>query len=264
MSSDQKTSIDYFAGFRFLFQDSNWGMNLLMGALFTLIPIVGPIVLLGWYCEVFQRLVQKNPNPRPKIDFNDFVHYLGRGIGPFVVALIITLPIVLIMMVLMFAFIFGSALLFGQQHNVDNPVLPFMMVGTGFVVFFLFMLPMVTLSNAGLTRAYLMEDIGGALDLRRIYTYAKATWKNVLLAYLVYFPVSLLAAVVGMLALYVGIFAVSFILNLAWVYMAWQIYEVYLAEGGEAIPIKTPRALLPSETPRAPAPPPVAKPPAQT
>ena len=254
-ASPAKTGIDYFAGFSFLFRYPNWGVNLLMGGLFTLIPIVGPLVLIGWYCEVFQRLVLRHPNPLPKLDFNDFVHLLGRGVVPFVVALVITLPLVLLIMVFFFAIAFIVTFFFGNNPQAANqPGTVIMMVGGGILVFMAIMVPMVVITNAALTRAYMTENFGQAFDIKRVLAYAKRTWKYVLLAYLVYLPVSILGALVGMMALYFGIFFVSFILNLAWIYMAWQIYEVYLSEGGEPIPIRSPRQVLPSEQPRPPLP----------
>lgn len=246
--------IEYLEGFRFLFRDANWGNNLLIGSVHILIPIVGPIVLMGWYCEIYHRLVKRNPQPIPRLDFGDFVYYLGRGINPFVVSLIITLPLVLVMMIVMFAFIFGITLIASQ--NSSGPLIGLTALLGIMGLFFFVALPLVVLSNAALTRAYLMEDIGKALSLKKITSYAQQTWKTVVIAYVVYIPLIFLTLFAGMLALWLGIYPAAFIVNLAWIYLSWQIYENYLSLGGEPVEVKTNIPPVPSEQRLQTAPPP--------
>jgi hypothetical protein len=58
------------------------------------------------------------------------------------------------------------------------------------------------------------------------------------IAWVVYLPASILLMVVGMMALYLGVYPASVIMSVAWLHFMWQIYERYLAGGGEAIAIK--------------------------
>ena len=82
---------------RFVFEDDEWKTNVLIGTVLTLIPVIGPIVLAGWLCEIHQRLVRGHPRTAPKLDFSDLGHYLGRGVWPFLVQLVMSLPLSFIM-----------------------------------------------------------------------------------------------------------------------------------------------------------------------
>ena len=54
--------------------------NLLLMTVCNLIPIVGPIVLLGYRAEVAQALLRDGELRRhPKFDFDRFIEYLTRG-----------------------------------------------------------------------------------------------------------------------------------------------------------------------------------------
>ncbi len=252
--------LDFLGAFKFLFQDANALNNILIGAVMNLIPILGPIVLMGWHCEILQRLVKGHPKPIPKLDFNDFLYFLGRGVAPFVVTLIATLPMTLIVLVLMFAGMFGAALL-GSALRLNEPGKEFLLFGglaLGFLLFFLLMIFFNIVVSAALVRAELTEDIGKSLDLGRVWRFARATWKDFLVAYLVFIPVAMIVMFAGMLVVFVGIYAAIILINVAYVNLRWQVYMRYLARGGEEIPIQTKSGPLPSETPRPAAPPPPA------
>ena len=57
--------LQFVAAFRFLFDQPNALLNILLAAVMQIIPIVGPIVLMGWYCEIIQRLIKRHPMPIP-------------------------------------------------------------------------------------------------------------------------------------------------------------------------------------------------------
>jgi hypothetical protein len=56
-----------------------------------------------------------------------------------------------------------------------------------------------------------------------------------------------MAMVAGAIVLYIGMYPAMVIINLAWVYLAWEIYERYLSEGGETIEINPTPKPIPSE-----------------
>ena len=246
-------NIEYIRGFRFLFEDKNGWNNLLFGSILVLIPIIGPIVMMGWQMKIFQRLVERNPQPIPKFDFGDFVFYLTKGIIPFVVSLVIMIPFFFI--IFAFAFIGGVSIPVLAAPGLAPELVAVSVVVGIFAIFCLGLLPMIVFSVAGLTRAYLTEDIGEGLAVGKLWAYGKATWKRVLLAYVVYFPLSIVLMFAGMLALYVGIYPAMVIMNIAWVFITWQIYELYRQAGGPEIPLKQPREEIPSLKPSPPPPP---------
>src|SRR5690606_22826522 len=97
------------------FEDVNWPMNLLLGSVLMLIPIVGPIVFMGWQLRIMQHLVQGKSSPIPRFDFSDFGFYLGKGVIPFVVSLLVMLPFLILIMILVFGGVFGIGAMSAQR-----------------------------------------------------------------------------------------------------------------------------------------------------
>ena len=244
--------LDFLGAFKFLFLDANALNNILLGAVMNFIPVIGPIVLMGWHCEIIQRLVKGHPRPIPKLDFNDFLYFLGRGVAPFVVTLIATLPLTLFTMVIVFGGMFGAAVLESMLRLQGSGRDLFFIGGMafGFLFFFLLILFFNVVISSALVRAELTEDIGKSLDFGKIWAFARATWKDFLVAYIVFMPLAIIVMFAGMLVVFVGIYAAIIVINITYVNLRWQVYMRYLARGGEEIPIQTKSGPLPSETPR--------------
>lgn len=243
-------NFDFVGAFKFLFNDANALNNLLIGAVMNIIPIVGPIALMGWHCEILQRLIKRNPKPLPKLDFSDFLYFLGRGVAPFVVVLIATLPLILFIMLFMFGGMFGFAILQAnfERHGQTPGPLVFGGFGIAFLVYLLVMVVINVVVMSALTRAELTEDIGKSLSFSQIWAYAKATWKDVIVAYIVFIPLGMIVMFGGMLVFFVGIYAAIIYINVTYIHLRWQVYERYLSRGGEPIPIQTKSGPLPSES----------------
>jgi hypothetical protein len=218
-----------------------------------LIPIVGPIVLMGWHCEIIQRLVRRHPHPIPKLDFGDFGHYLGRGVVPFLVSFLVSLPMIIALYILIFAVAFGIAVL-AQQNVQDFTLIGLGLIG-GLAALFLIIIPACILINSFVTFAELTEDFGQSLGFSRVWAYAKRNWKVIFTAQLVFIPISFGMMVAGMAMCYFGIFPAAVMINIAYVNLHWQIYEYDLSRGGPPLPVKY-HPILPSEQRAQAAPPP--------
>src|SRR5689334_2300837 len=96
---------------KYPFQGPQAWPNLGFLAICFLIPIVGPIVALGFQCEVEKQLVLSPASPGPRFDFGKFGTYLRRGVAPFVVSLLASLLLFPMMFLLIFGVIFGTTLL---------------------------------------------------------------------------------------------------------------------------------------------------------
>jgi len=84
--------MNFGQAFTFVFEDPDWVKKVLIPALVTLIPIVGVFVLMGWMMDITRRVIQKNPRPLPELDFG---RQLGEGFKGFVVALVYSLPMII-------------------------------------------------------------------------------------------------------------------------------------------------------------------------
>src|SRR5262249_7236057 len=147
------------------FDSPNWLLNLLIGMLATLVPIVGPIVLSGYHYEIIEALHLRGDADYPDFDFNRLVNYLMRGLWVFIVQLIVTLPFVVVGMVfgLVFALL-GAATQTGSRPDSGPPVVFFLGMGLWFVILLVGGLAVGLVSVPMSLRAGLAQDLGAAFS----------------------------------------------------------------------------------------------------
>src|SRR4051812_45577721 len=81
--------MQYGLAFNYVLNRTGGFTNLLLMTVCNFIPVVGPIVLLGYRSEVATALLEDEERRRhPKFDFNNFAEYLSRGIWPFLMGLL--------------------------------------------------------------------------------------------------------------------------------------------------------------------------------
>src|SRR5436190_21917671 len=95
----RRGAMEYGQIVSYVFQNPNWLINLLMMGVCQLIPIVGPLVLVGYQFEVVEALHRDPRRTYPDFDFGRFVDYLVRGLWPFLVGLVASVVIAPIMMI---------------------------------------------------------------------------------------------------------------------------------------------------------------------
>jgi hypothetical protein len=243
---EKREDIHPLEAVKYLFQDPDWGHDLLIGSVYMLIPVVGPLCLMGWHCEMMQRLVRGHPKPIPKLELADLTHYLSRGVSPFVVSLVFSLPVSFA--ISMLVWILMAASVGAAQLGHQDVMVIAIVVGTvvGLVAGFL----MSIVIMAGVTRAELTEDAGGSLSPSAAFAYAGKTWWQIFANNLLYTLMSVPLALVGYCACFIGVLPVSVALMAGMVHLRFQIYRHYLYKGGAPIPVK-PVVWLPSELARA-------------
>lgn len=232
--------------FKQVFDDPEWKTNVLLALVLMMIPIVGPIALAGWMCEVHQRFIRKHPRPIPKIDFGDFGDYIKRGLPTFLSGLVIGIPIYIL------SYIFIGAAAVGGVVVANVTGEPLAGAAVGLVAFLVAMVVMMALSavlNAVHTRAELTEEFSLAIKFSDVMAYTKLTfgkwlWKSISFMFLTFGVI-----LIGMLLCYVGLYPAIAVLQIAAFHQRRQIYGWYLSRGGEPIPMKDVQPLQ-SETPR--------------
>jgi hypothetical protein len=236
-------SVSVIAALKFPFQGADWTNNLLIGSVFYLVPLVGPFALMGWHAEILQRHVRGHPQPVPKLDFSDLSHYLGRGAGPFVVTLVYMMPIMFVTY-LMLAVAIGVAV--GVAHAVREPVIAIPLCALiGILCYLLMPLPAVLLQGS-MTRAELTEDVGASLSPGPVFAYAGKTFGKAYVSSLLFGFAILPLMLLGYAMCIIGLYPALSIISMASLHLRWQLYQHYLAAGGEPIPVKPP-VELPSE-----------------
>lgn len=226
-----------------VFEDQNWKNNVLIAIVFMIIPIVGPIALAGWMCEVQQRLIRRHPNPIPKIDFGDFGEFIKRGLPVFLTQLIVSLPLLF----LAYGFIGGSVFAaVAAGAATDEPIVALLVGILAGLVSLVVLFALGVVVNAAQTRAELTEDLGQALSPGKVLSYSKATFVRVIVKNITFGFIALGIVLLGIVACYIGLYPAIAVLQIAAMHLRNQIYLDYLARGGEPIELKPPQ-FLPSE-----------------
>jgi hypothetical protein len=234
-----------------VFSNEDSTNNLLFGSLFMLIPIIGPIAMGGWQTEILQRLVKKHPKPIPKLDFNDFMYYVGRGITAFLSQILLQVPFQIVFGILYFVFIIGSvaagAATGASRGGGGSAGMVAMLTMYGIFMACLFALipVMILFSSVLITRAEMSEDFGTTFKFGEIFDQLKKTWLTIIGSSLLFSFIGQWIAMIGLVAACVGIFPAAVLLQLGATHLRYQIYKKFRARGGAAIPMKQ-AAPLPS------------------
>ena len=217
------------------FKSPKWMMNLLLGGVCILIPIIGPMVVLGWLITGFWGRQDENYATFPEFDFSHFGKYLERGLWPFLVSLVVGLLMVPLIWVVMIPAMFVGGMSAG--HNRDLGCLG----GFAFLVMMLFILliafGMMLLLTPLKLRAALTQDFGKAFDLGFVKRFVALTWKEIVLSTLFVMVASIVFACAGLIVFCVGAYFASVLTYFSWTHLHKQLYALYLSRGGEPIPL---------------------------
>ena len=234
-----KKSIDVQRAFYYIFDNPAWLTNLLLVLVCMFIPVVGPIVFMGYQFELISALLDRPKDMYPTFDFGRFKEYLMRGVWPFVAGLIAQLVLTPIIMVFVFPVACIVPLSISLAEEADAEALGIVCMAATWLLMFvgitainviamLIMTPMML--GAGLA-----EELGPAIDFGFIKDFLGRTWKSLFAAYLWLFLAMMLLMPLGILACFVGSYVIA-----AWAWMAmshvyYQAYLLYLERGGTPI-----------------------------
>ncbi|MGL4423571.1 MAG: DUF4013 domain-containing protein [Gemmataceae bacterium] len=221
----------YWLAFTFAWNKPKSGkMNILMMTLMLFIPIVGPIVLLGYRNTVAEDL-DDDPETKYHRDFKfeKFTDYLTRGVYQFVMQFVMQVVI---------GGGFYIVLLGGMmtaQSQKWSPELLLIFVGICYLLFFLvilittmFMWPMEM--YASLNRKFQLGE-----GIRFTKTYLRTMWKETFLAIIVYMILSMVVVLIGALLCCVGMYPALSIMMMANGHILVQLYKSYVNQGGEPL-----------------------------
>lgn len=242
-SFDDKRKLDMQRAFRYMFDDPNWFVNLLLVLVCMMIPVIGPIVFFGYQFELIEALLDRPKDLYPKLDFGRFVDYLKRGVWPFLAALIgqlVITPLTLLFVLPMIClFPLAGGLLKGgdtEALGVVCMIAAVVLIVVGSIAVNIIAMCIVTPMMLG---AGLAQEIGPAIDFAYIKGFISRTWKEMAAAYLWLMLITLVLMPLGMLVFCVGH---MFVAAWAWMAMAhvdYQLYALYLDRGGAPITLKS-------------------------
>jgi hypothetical protein len=228
--------IQYLDSLRYVFSHPEWLKNFLIFAVFTLIPVLNTVLLCGYLYEIVEHRHRRLAGPYPLFQVRRFAAYMTRGIWCFFLSNIVGVIIAPMIQVLTQGTMFGSmaAIQSGDWGAVAAAVvIPLVIIG-----FLLFLLGLQVLITPFMLRGGLSQDFGLMMNFRWIGHYLQTMWLETILVCLFVLFSTLAMMVVGCPLLCVGLVAAIAFSTMVQAHLHCQLYELYLARGGEPIPLR--------------------------
>ncbi len=231
-------SLQYFEAYQYVFKNPNWTVNLLLVTVCQFIPVIGPIVTLGYQFEIIEALHRDPSRFYPDFSFDLFVDYLKRGLWPFLVSLVVGMVVAIPLTIVVYVIIIAVALVAGGIGGEGG-----MLVGLiGMPLAFLAVVAIVTLVGAlvvpMILRAGLAQGFAEAFEFDYIKHFVSLMWKETILGSLFLALSGMVAVFAGMAVFCVGSYVALALMMLAQAHIYFQLYQLYLMRGGEPIPLQ--------------------------
>jgi hypothetical protein len=228
----------YWRSYSYFFDSPQWTMNLLLGAVCSLIPVLGGIVFAGYGYEVVEAMHRRGKDDQyPDFDFNRFIQYLIRGCWPFIWQLIVGVPVFFVIWFLYFIFMMifiGSA---DSREFVAPPAF--------FLLFIIFFVLVLTLALAVsvvlaplLLRSGLSQGLGFEQAVPFLQDFLKRVGKEVVLVQLFVFGTAIVILPIAELMCILPVFPAMVVVQMAQFHLLYQLYGLYLQRGGMPIPLQ--------------------------
>ena len=233
-------TVDYAASISDFFKSPKWIMNLLLGGVCVLIPIVGPMVIIGWLITGFWARQDENFETFPEFDFSHFGKYLERGVWPFLVTFVVSMAFSIVMVPLAWVLMIPAMLVggFSSGHGANTSscfgifAMILMMLFSA-VMIFAMMLVLVPLK----IRAALTQDFAKSFDVGFVKRFLALTWKEIVISSLFVMLTGLLFVCLGTIVFCVGVYFAIVLVYFSWTHLHKQLYTLYLSRGGEPVPL---------------------------
>lgn len=224
--------IDYLRSYQYIFDNPQWVQNVLLSAVAMIIPVVGGFVVAGYMFTVTLGLHQNRGAYYPDFSFDDFGKYLMKGLWPGLVGMVAAVAATPIIAILICCPTFVGGLL-------DSPLLATagLVIANIIIVVALFALNIAIIPMA--LRAALTESLGEGFKVEWVKDFLSKVWLETLLEILfISITGSIGISVLGICTCGLGFLFLSPVVLLAQAFLLAQLYDLYLARGGEPIPIK--------------------------
>ena len=183
--------------FTFFLDDPEWIKKLLLGALISLIPLVGGFIILGWALAVTRNVYNGIDNVIP--DWSDLGGYLVRGFMAWVGAIIWASPVLLLFV----------CLVIGIAATSGSEVATAVLVLSGFGLAMVAIVYMAIFLPVPIARYAIKGDFGAMFAFSEILAEVRRGIRPLLMAMIVWLIASMIVAPIGLLACFVGVYVTS-------------------------------------------------------
>ena len=236
--------IELLTACRFAFTQRDWLKNAVLVSVLMLIPVLNQLVIYGYSYEITELLHRRQGGPYPLVDYKRFAAYATRGVWPFIVALMVQTGVVPFVVVLLDGTMVGSMAAIGANQSLGM-IIAAVLVPLAMVAFFTLILSMAVALTPFLLRGGLSQDFAHTFHFRWTKDFLRKMWLETILVNLFVMLASLVLMPLGCLACGYGMLLVAVLFSIVGAHLNWQLYELYLARGGEPIPLKP----LPADVP---------------
>lgn len=233
--------MNYTASVSDFFKSPKWMMNLLLGGVCVLIPIVGPMVVLGWLITGFWARQDERFETFPDFDFSHFGKYLERGLWPFLVTFVASIAVSIVMVPLAWLLMIPAMLVGGLSSGGHESgaagcfgalaVILMMLVWAVMLLGLLLVLAPLKI------RASLTQDFAKSFDFGFVKRFVALTWKEMVISSLFALVTGILFVCLGMIVFCVGVYFATVLSYFSWTHLHKQLYALYLSRGGEPVPL---------------------------
>ncbi len=207
-------------------------MTLLFLSLCQFIPLVGPVVMIGYFTRRFA--LTRSGSEAPDFKFEDFGDYLQIGLWPalayfamalFAMPLILLaeLPVLMVMINL------------EPEPASFAPIIAAMALSYGLII--LISLLLMFFGAPVVLRSSLMKRFQSGFSMGFVFDFIKKVGMSFFFWMVILWVISMVASVAGMLVLFVGAVLVSTLAMYAGFHLLYQHYELYLERGGQLIEV---------------------------
>jgi hypothetical protein len=231
-------SMQYFDAYQYVFRSPNWIVNLLLVTLCQFIPVIGPMVTMGYQFEIIEALHRDPRRVYPDFSFDLFVDYLKRGLWPFLVSLLVgmvlAVPLTIVIYIVMIAVALLAAGIGGEggaAFGIIGMPLAILVIMVIAILISVLIIPMVL-------RAGLAQDFAEAFKFDFVKSFLSLTWKEIFLSALFMAATGAVVVLVGLAIFCIGSYVAASLLMLAQAHIYFQLYQLFLARGGEPIPLQ--------------------------
>lgn len=232
-------TISYLRSYTFIFDNDQWPVSVIAGALCVLVsqvlPIVPYIVFGGYLLIVIESLVESPESNYPEFQFDRLVDYLGKAIWSFLVSL----PFILIFFLLYLGSYFASMFGLIALVNTQDAETIGLSLSIGLPVYFFTILAFVAscsiVAMAMMLRAGLTESFTEAFRFRWIFDFIRRNWVEHFLVFTFFTLTSMALSILGLAFFCVGTFAASAMSLMALANLMAQLYRLHVSRGGQVI-----------------------------
>lgn len=187
----------------YVFQDPQWLKKVLIGGLLFFIPIIGWLIIGGYWLRVIRQVAQGQDVPLP--EWNDFGGDLVRCLKGFVVYVVWALPVIVL------AVCTGALGAIGDGTGSDaSRAMAAVLALVGNCLLFLISLVIAFFQPLFYSRLAMSEQISDGLAFGAIFSEVQGRFVDLLVVLIVAFVISLVASF-GLLLCLIGIVFTSFL-----------------------------------------------------